>query len=155
MSVADVLRTEKVTRLDLSEYVTIESGKTVRDSVQKMQAANRNCAFVLKERQLVGIFTDRDVLRVVVDRPEIWDHPIDDVMTHTPKTVNANQRAGDALEMMDTLRFRNVPVLSDDGTVVGNLTHFALIRYLADLFPKEVYNLPPTPDQFGEDRYGG
>jgi CBS domain-containing protein len=56
---------------------------------------------------------------------------------------------------MDAMHFRNAPVVNDDGKIVGNLTHFALIRYLADSFPEEVLNLPPTPDQFGEERFGG
>ncbi len=155
MTVEEMVHAERVTHLDLGEYVVVESGASVRDTVAKMRTENRNCAFITREGRLIGIFTDRDVLRSTVDRPEIWDHPVDEVMTHDPQTVSANQPAGDALRLMDELHFRNVPVLSEDGEIVGNLTHFALLRFLADHFPKEVYNLPPEPDQFSEDRYGG
>ena len=155
MSIEQDLHTEKVTQLDLSEYTLVETGSSVRDAIQKMRAERHNCAFITKDGQLVGIFTDRDVLRGVVDRPEVWDHPVDEVMTHNPKFCTADQSAGDALGLMDSMRFRNAPVMDDKGKIVGNLTHFALIRYLADLFPEEVYNLPPMPDQYGEERHGG
>ncbi len=155
MSIEQDLQSEKVTTLDLSEYTVVESGTTVRETVSKMEKSGHNCAFVTREGKLAGIFTDRDVLRSVVDRPDLWGHPIDEVMTHNPHTVNASQTTGEALALMETLHFRNTPVVNDAGEILGNLTHFALIRYLAEHFPEEVLNLPPEPDQFGEDRYGG
>ncbi|MDX1438029.1 MAG: CBS domain-containing protein [Anaerolineales bacterium] len=155
MSLEMNLLSEKITHLDLSEYTLVESGASVRDTIEKLRSEKHNCAFVMKDNNLVGIFTDRDVMRGVVDRPEVWDHPIDELMTHDPQWISADQEVGEALKMMDNLHFRNVPVKDGKGRVVGNLTHFALIRYLGDLFPKEVYNLPPDPDQYGEERHGG
>lgn len=155
MSIEHDLQAEKVTTLDLSEYTIVESGTSVRETIARMESTGHNCAFVTRNGKLTGIFTDRDVLRRVVDRPDLWDHAIDEVMTHNPHTVKASQTAGEALALMESLHFRNTPVINEAGEIVGNLTHFALIRYLADNFPEEVINLPPEPDQFGEDRYGG
>lgn len=155
MSVEHDLHTEQVAHLDLSEYTLVESGSSVRETVAKMRAERHNCAFITKSGILTGIFTDRDVLRRVVDRPDLWDHPIEEVMTHRPKFINADQPTGDALRIMHDLHFRNTPVIEEDGTVAGNLTHFSIIRYLADHYPEAVYNLPPTPDQYAEEREGG
>ncbi|HLF89473.1 MAG TPA: CBS domain-containing protein [Anaerolineales bacterium] len=155
MSVETDLHTEPVAHLDLSEYTLVESGTSVRDAIQKMRFDKRNCAFITQKGKLTGIFTDRDVLRRVVDRPDLWDHPIEEVMTHHPKAINSEQPTGDALRIMNDLHFRNTPVLGDDGTIAGNLTHFSIIRYLADHFPEAVYNLPPQPDLYAEEREGG
>jgi len=155
MGIANDLREENVTVMDLAEYVRIESGTTVRDTVGQMKAAGVNCAFVVKENRLVGIFTDRDVLRSVVDRPDLWNCQIDEVMTHHPRTIHAGQTAGDALSMMNEMHFRNTPVINDAGEILGNLTYGSLVRYMADHFQEAVINLPPEPDQFGEERYGG
>ncbi len=155
MSFEGDLLIEKITHLDLSEYTVVASSMSVRDVIHKMRTERHNCAFVLKGGKLVGIFTDRDVLKSVVDRPEVWDGPIDAVMTHGPEVIGSDKPVGDAMNIMETSQVRNIPVQSPDGTIIGNLTHFALIRYLADHFPREVYNLPPEPDQFGEERHGG
>jgi CBS domain-containing protein len=155
MNLETSLLSEKITHLDLNEYTLVDSGSTVRATVEKLRTEKHNCAFVMKNDRLLGIFTDRDAMRGVVDRPEVWEHPIDELMTHDPQWISSDQEVGDALKLMDSLHFRNVPVKDNQGRVVGNLTHFALIRYLGDLFPKEVYNLPPDPDQFGEERHGG
>ena len=155
MSVETDLHTEPVTHLDLSEYTLVGSGTSVRDTVAKMRAEKHNCAFIAKNGVLTGIFTDRDILRHVVDRPDLWDHPIEEVMTHQPKTIHAGRPTGDALRIMNDFHIRNAPILEGDGTIAGNMTHFSIIRYLADHFPEAVYNLPPQPDLYAEEREGG
>ena len=103
---------------------------------------------------LIGIFTDRDVLRKVVNNPESWGKSIDDVMTPNPTVVELDCPADEALTMMDAGNFRNVPVVDPDGKVRGNVSYYAFIKFLADHFPQEVYNLPPD-ERVHEDRYGG
>jgi len=56
---------------------------------------------------------------------------------------------------MNEHRVRNLPVLDDTGKVIGNLTHYALIKFLADQFPESVYNLPPDPNRTAGHRVGG
>lgn len=160
MTIERDLHTEPVAQLDLSEYTLVETGTSVRETVAKMRAEKHNCAFITHNGKLAGIFTDRDVLRRVVDRPDLWDHPVDEVMTHRPKFIRAEQPTGDALRIMNDFHFRNTPVLEEEalgegGTIIGNLTHFSIIRYLADHYPESVYNLPPQPDQYAEEREGG
>jgi CBS domain-containing protein len=154
MSLERDLRNEQVIHLDLSGFTHVESGTTTRATVELMQQNGHNCALITQNGMIKGIFTDRDVLRKVVDAPAAWDSPIDTVMTPDPVTVNANDPADNALGIMDDHHFRNVPVLDKDGQVIGNLTHYAIIKYLADRFPESVYNLPPDPEQMPDDRAG-
>jgi CBS domain-containing protein len=53
----------------------------------------------------------------------------------------------DAIELMQTGRYRNVPLLDADGTLVGVVRQNDVIRYLAESFPEELLNLPPRPHQ--------
>ncbi|MBN1991698.1 MAG: CBS domain-containing protein [Anaerolineae bacterium] len=154
MSLEQDLQLEQVQHLDLKNFTTVEIGTSVKKTVEKMRVENRHCAIIVDEGELVGIFTDRDILRKVVDARETWDLPIDDLMTSTPLTVQAKDRADMALALMDFKHFRNVPVLDDEGKVIGNLTHQAIIKYLSDRFPESVYNLPPNPEQATRQRIG-
>jgi CBS domain-containing protein len=149
------LRQERVMHLDLSRFTTVESDTSIRKTVKLMRKKNLGCALITRGGELIGIFTDRDVLRKVVTNPNVWDDPIDTVMSSPPFTVNINDPAEVALTLMNEKHFRNVPVLADNGQVVGNLTHHALIKYLADDFPESVYNLPPEPDRVSRKRSGG
>ena len=118
-----------------------------------MREQDHNCAIITKGNDLVGIFTDRDLLRKVVDAPETWDPPIDNVIIRR-HFVAANRPAYEALDLMDKEHFRNVPVVASSGKVIGNLTHHAIIKYLAGRFPELVYNLPPQPNQVSGKRGG-
>jgi CBS domain-containing protein len=154
MSLEYDLRQEQVIHLNLTEFTQVEIGTSIRATIEKMRQENHNCAFITDQGGLVGIFTDRDILRKVVAAPESWHRPIETVMTAQPLTVNTSDPADTALNLMNEKHFRNVPVLDNKGAVVGNLTHYAIVKYLADRFPESVYNLPPEPDRVTRNRDG-
>ncbi len=154
MSLEKNLQRERVVHLDLNQFAAVETGTSVKTTIERMRAGRHHCAIVMDNGQLIGIFTDRDILRKVVTLPETWERPVDEVMTATPITVNSNDAADKALALMDEKHFRNVPVLDANGAITGNLTHYAIIKYLADNFPESVYNLPPDPDHITRRRSG-
>ena len=154
MSLEYDLRQEQVIHLNLTEFTEVKIGASVRTTIEKMRQENHNCAFITDQGKLVGIFTDRDILRKVVDVPDSWDRPIETVMTTNPFTVNSTDPADTALNLMNEKHVRNVPVLDSAGAVIGNLTHYAIVKYLADRFPESVYNLPPEPDRVVRNRDG-
>jgi CBS domain-containing protein len=138
MSLECELQEAPLSRLDLTHFIAVQIGTSVKTTVEKMRAANRHCTLVMDKRKLVGIFTDRDILHKVVDNRDTWERPIDDVMTPAPLTATLNNRADMALALMNYRHFRNAPVLRDNGAPVGNLTHYAIIKFLAQcLFPDE------------------
>jgi CBS domain-containing protein len=155
MSLEYNLQEEEVSHLDLNNFTEVEIGTSVKTTVEKMREEDQHCAIIVDDRGfLVGIFTDRDILKKVVDSRETWDLPVDDVMTRAPLTVNSKNRADVALALMDYKHFRNVPVLDDKGKVIGNLTHYAILKYLCDRFPESTYNLPPDPERVTQHRGG-
>lgn len=150
------LLTESISQLDLSDYCIVTVDSTVRETVERMQATHTNCAFVVgKGTRLVGILTDRDVLRRVADKPDTWDQPVESAMTKAPDTLPPTATTGAALRQMEERRYRNIPVVNKHGVIQGNVTYFGILKYLTDHFPQAVYNLPPEPDNFAEQRDGG
>lgn len=155
MSLDQELQLEKVVHLDLSGFCQIPSGTAVREALNRMRQYGHNVCLITEEDRLVGIFTDRDVLRKVVGEPAVLDSPIDDVMTRNPITISPDSSAAAALLVMDDNHFRNLPVVGEDGTLIGDMTHQAIINYLAARYPVEVLNRPPRPDQFPRKAEGG
>lgn len=155
MALAFDLQHEQVKHLDLGRFTTVTSGTSVKDVVEKMRAEGHNCALVAKSDKLVGIFTDRDVLLKVVTSPKIWSQAIDTVMTKSPLSVSGDTKAEAAISQMNDQGIRNMPVVDNDGKIMGDLTHYTMIKFFADQFPEALYNLPPRPNQVSEDRVGG
>jgi signal-transduction protein with cAMP-binding, CBS, and nucleotidyltransferase domain len=147
MSLERNLRAERVAYLDLSFYVAADSGAPVREVVERMRREGQGCALITENGRLVGIFTERDVLLKIVDRPETWEGPIQAVMTRHPDTIRPTEPVAAALRLMNRGHYRNVPVVEADGAIVGNLTHYAILGFFSDRFQQEIYNLPPDPAQ--------
>ena len=155
-SVESQLLTVPISQLDLADYCIVTADTTVRETVEQMRELHQNCAMIIgKGTHIVGILTDRDVLKRVVTHPETWDQAVETVMTEAPDTIRASATAGEALHMMEDGHYRNVPVVNDKGVIRGNVTYYAILKYLTDHFPEAVYNLPPDPTNFAQDRHGG
>ena len=75
-------------------------------------------------------------------------------MTVEPETVLPDDPVEKALRMMNAGHYRHVPVLDEEGKIVGTVTHNVLIRFLTDRFPREIYNLPPDPELIPKTREG-
>ncbi|MCL4863239.1 MAG: CBS domain-containing protein [Caldilineaceae bacterium] len=155
MSLESELREQKVAHLDLSSFSLAPSGSTVRAALDQLRSDGNTTCLVTENGKLMGIFTERDVLRRVVDAPGALDSSIDQVMTPAPTTISPDASAAEALRLMDEHHFRNLPVVDDDGVIVGNMTHQSVIAYLATRHPVEVLNLPPRPNQFPRKAEGG
>jgi CBS domain-containing protein len=155
MNLKEDLHTEQVSHLDLTGFCQVETGFAVRTVVEKMRRENVNVCLVMDQGHLAGILTDRDVLRRVAEHQEVWDKPVSAIMTPNPITIDPTASAADALWLMDEKRIRNLPAVDGSGNVVGNMTHQAIINYLAARYPHEILNLPPNPNQIPEQVEGG
>jgi CBS domain-containing protein len=147
LSLKQQLRRGLVRQLDLKEYVTADEGTPVREVLYRMRVVDCSTALITREERLAGVFTERDVLRKVVNRPDTWDRPIRDFMTREPVALQPSATVLAAVHLMNEGSFRDIPVVDESGRVLGNLTDNAVARYLCDGMQAEVMNLPPNPDQ--------
>ena len=155
MSVEFDFQQQRVVHLDLSSFKTVQSGTSIRTTLSVMRQ-NRIGAILVEDEKhnLIGIFTERDVLLKVASVPNILDWPVDNVMTDEPQCVRTTTSVGLALELMNSGDYRNVPVQDENGSVVGNLSQQAMITFLTDHFPRQIYNLPPVPEMIPTTREG-
>lgn len=109
--------------------------------------------------RLAGVLTERDIFGRLVG-PDVaagvdLDAPVESWMTTDPRTLRPDQTVRAALELMQTSRYRNVPVIDDDRRLVGVVRQVDILKFLAESFPEELLNLPPRPHQRMEQAEGG
>jgi CBS-domain-containing membrane protein len=68
-------------------------------------------------------------------------------MIDHPNTLHLDEPIRHALDLMQTGRYRNVPLVDDDRMLVGVVRPVDILKYLAEAFPEELLNLPPRPHQ--------
>jgi len=115
-------------------YVTID--QTVQDAARYMSERNVGAVPVLRDNRLVGIFSERDIMkRVLIDMRDPRTTRIGDVMTAEPKTVNADEPIERCMLLMKQHGFRHLPVCDGD-RLIGFLSLRDLL--LHDLDEKEI-----------------
>ena len=98
--------------------VTVTPDETVQLAIARMLEENVGAVAVCKGDQLVGIFTERDVLRLAGEGRDFGDVRIGDVMTTQVFTLTPDVDITDAARVMRDKKIRHVPVV-EDGNVLG------------------------------------
>lgn len=99
----------------------IQAGVSVREACKVMSELDQGALVVFDNEKLVGIVSERDVIRrcVCADR-HTGETEVAAIMTRTPVTVEAGSSLANALEVMQSGGFHHVPVMKD-GQVIGLL----------------------------------
>jgi len=113
----------------------LEVGDRVSRAFDQMSREAHDCVLVMRGGQLAGIFTSRDFLnRVAAVRADPAALVLGDVMTATPRTLRPRDPVAFAINWMAVEGFRNVPIVDDDGEVLGVLTVWDVMRHLEAIF---------------------
>ena len=101
-----------------SDPFTTPPDTCVSEVAASMVKGRFGSALVATGSMLVGIFTERDVLRAAASGSALTTSAVSQWMTPDPETALPDMDADDALELMLSQGFRHLPVL-DGGAVVG------------------------------------
>ncbi len=98
------------------ETVTVAPTVSVLEAAQIMNARGIGAVLVLAEGELVGIFTERDLMRrVVAEQRDPDSTPVGDVMTRHLVTTRADITVEECASQMTSRRIRHLPVIGDTG----------------------------------------
>ena len=118
----------------------------VRDAIEIMRQKQLSCVLVVERGQLVGVFTERDVVTKVAATPLDVDHvPLRDVMQPEPECLQLDDELVYALHQMLRGAYRHVPVVDEQRRPTALVSLQAIIDALVAAFPHELLNLPPSP----------
>jgi CBS domain-containing protein len=125
--------------LMVTAVITVHPDETVRDAHADMDMGGfRHLPVVDPRGRLVGILSDRDVLRAL-RRPKATT--IAEVMTRSPVTVRLDSPAHVAAELMMDKKISSLPVVDDDGHLVGLITQTDFL----DVARRALLSLPLVP----------
>jgi CBS domain-containing protein len=96
--------------------------------------------------QLVGVFTERDVLtHVAATALDVDQVLLQDVMQSDPECLQLDDALVYALHQMNRGAYRHVPVVDAQRRPTALVSMQAIIDYLVAAFPQELLNLAPSP----------
>lgn len=117
-----------------ADVFTVAPDTPVAEAAAAMVKRRFGSAVVMQDRILVGIFSERDVLRAAASGGDLTRSPVSRWMTHDPETVAPDTDSERAAEIMLGHGFRHLPIV-EGTTLVG-------IVSLRDLVSVRVHRRP-------------
>ncbi len=100
------------------DVATVASDASVSDAAKVMVKGGFGSVIIVHGKMLVGILTERDVLRAAANETDLSTASVEDWMTPDPETAEPDLETEDAAGMMLSRGFRPLPV-TQDGDLVG------------------------------------
>ena len=153
------LEDEKIGHLVLKTPYFVPKGTPVGNVLAKMREERTGCVMVSEKSQMIGIFTERDMLTRAIEAKANLNEPIETFMTPDPQVLSATDTVAQAVKLMHEGGYRHIPIKKgstgkEPVQIIGLLSVRDLVRHFGSNFPGEVYNLPPDPHQKNRAREG-
>ena len=111
------------------KVVTLSTHHNISDVANLMTDRYfRHCIVVDAHGQIVGVISDRDILRALARSSNARSKSLDQIMTHNPVTVRRSTPIADAVGKILSKRINCLPVVEDDGSVCGIVTSTDLLK---------------------------
>jgi len=120
--VRDVMRTGKDIPTVLPETTLIEATQEISRTGIGMTVV------ITSEQKVLGIFTDGDLRRSIVNNLNIQKLTVSDVMTHNPRVIEPEKLIAEAVEMMEKYKINQMPVTDKNGFLIGALNMHDLFQ---------------------------
>lgn len=141
---------DPITTVDLRTPITVSTDTSIGDCLQIMKDEKIGCLLVLEQDKLVGIFTERDIIRRIVGKNlSHADIDVVDYMTPDPDTLTSDAPLAFALNYMVLGGYRHVPIMDDAGRPMACLSIKDIVKHIGAHYFSQIATLPPTPKNPG------
>ncbi|MFB0936644.1 MAG: KpsF/GutQ family sugar-phosphate isomerase [Propionivibrio sp.] len=108
---------------------TVAPEASIAEAIREITRGTIGMTVVISpERRVLGIFTDGDLRRAILKNLDLQNLTVNDVMTRNPRTMGPEKLAAEAVEMMERYKINQIPVVDDDGRLIGALNMHDLFQ---------------------------
>ena len=120
----------KVSDLPPGRLTSVEPGATLSEVARLMRLDDRDSVAVMAGDRLVGIITERDLVRAIADGVDPEKARADVFMTSDPATVTGDEDVSVVAVKMMALGIRHLPVVDRAGAPIGLISARDLVALL-------------------------
>ena len=114
-----------------SKMVTVAPEASIREALRTMADKSVSCVLVMNgTTRALGILTERDVTRLMVEESGAGDKPVKGVMSTPVRGISPDKFAFEAVNMMDDLGVRHLVVTDENDDVQGIITQTDMVASL-------------------------
>jgi CBS domain-containing protein len=112
------------------EPVCVHPDTPVREVIASMAESKIGCVLVEESANLLGVFSERDVLNKVSLDAANLDRPVSEFMTASPVTATKADSIGFVLQTMDLGGYRHLPIVNSANIATGIISARDILRFL-------------------------
>lgn len=128
-------------KLKGNQVWSIAYNDTIKDALQMLAEKDIGALPVLKDGQLVGIFSERDFTRKMAQSEKCaMTDPVSENMTSKVLYVNRSNSVEECMELMTRKHIRHLPVL-DEGKMVGMISIGDLVKAINSVQTEKISQL--------------
>ena len=130
---------QSIRELMTSNPRTVSPDQTVVDAAKVMREVDTGIVPIVEGDRLVGVVTDRDItIEVVAQGKDPQSTNVTDAASRDLVTVDPQQDLDEALRLMAKHQVRRLPVVEEDGKLVGIVAQADVARHGDDARTGEV-----------------
>jgi CBS domain-containing protein len=109
---------------------TVKTGDSIIEAAKLMKGEDAGIAPIVDGDRLVGVVTDRDIaIRVVAEGRDPQSTKVEEIASQNVVTVDPQQELDEALRLMAQHQVRRLPVVEEDGRLVGIVAQADVARH--------------------------
>ncbi len=113
-----------------SDVLTVDPNATIREAIEKMAEISAGTALIMEKSSVVGIISERDVMRkVLLKGKRLHEVLVHEIMTTDLITITPDTSLEDCMKLITDKRIRHLPVLRD-GNLCGIISIGDVVKYL-------------------------
>ncbi len=113
---------------------TVKAGDSIVEAAKLMKGEEAGIAPIVEDGRLVGVVTDHDiVIRVIAEGRDPHRTRVEEVASQNLVTIDPQQGLDEALRLMAQHEVRRLPVVEEDGRLIGIVARDRLTRHLEQI----------------------
>lgn len=142
--------------LNYHPALCVQRTAKLTEAIELMKRHSVGAVMVQDGETLIGILTERDILRKVIGTGlDLPPAPVETYMTRDPEALTLEDEIAHAIYIMHVGGFRHLPLVDDRHRPVGIVSIKDIVEYVVGFFASDLLNQPPRPRRLYTPRAEG